>query len=217
MKSAYLLSAAAVAALSLAACNKPASTTAADATDATKSAASDAAGATGAAVNKAEDATGAAVGTASATTVGPHDTAAFVSNASQSDMYEIQAAQIAEKRSQNPDIKAFAKMMIKDHTKSTGLMKPLVSAAGQTPADKLDNRRQGFIDHLNKASDADFDKVYVDQQVAAHKEALDLMNGYAKDGSDAGLKGGAAKIAPTVQMHLDKITGIQTALATTKK
>jgi putative membrane protein len=212
MKHALFLSAAAVAALSLAACNKPASTTAADATDATKSAASDAASTTGTAVNKAEDATGAAVGATSANTIGAHDTAAFVSNASQSDMYEIQAAQIAQKRSKNPDIKAFAKMMVTDHTKSTNLMKPLALAAGQTPADKLDNRRQGFIDHLNSASDADFDKTYVDQQVAAHNEALDLMNGYAKDGSDAGLKGGAAQIAPTVQMHLDKIKAIQAAM-----
>jgi len=201
MNHALFLGAAAVAALSLAACNKPASTTA-----------SDTASAAGAAVNKAQDATGAAVGATSANTLGPHDTAAFVSNASQSDMYEVQAAQIAEKRSKNPDIKAFAKMMVKDHTASTAAMKPLIQAAGQTPAADLDNRRHGFIDNLNQASDADFDKVYVDQQVAAHKEALDLMQGYAKDGSDAGLKGGAAKIAPTVQMHLDKITAIQAGL-----
>jgi putative membrane protein len=208
MKHALLLSAAAFAALSLAACNKPASTTAADATDATKAAASDAASATGSAVSKAEDATGAAVGAASANTIGPHDTAAFVSNASQSDMYEIQAAKIAEARSKNPDIRAFAKMMVKDHTATMAAMGPLVKAAGKA----LDDRRQGFIDNLNKASDADFDKTYVDQQAAAHKEALDLMNGYAKDGSDAGLKDGAAKTAPKVQMHLDKITAIQASM-----
>jgi putative membrane protein len=214
MKHVLFLSAAAVAALSLAACNKPASTTADSAASATSNAASDAASTTGAAVNKAEDATGAAVGAASANTVGPHDTAAFVSNASQSDMYEIQAAQIAEKRSANADIKAFAKMMVKDHTATMKAMGPLAQAAGKAPADKLDDRRQGFIDHLNKPSDADFDKTYVAQQVAAHKEALDLMTGYAKDGSDAGLKDGAAKTAPKVQMHLDKITAIQASMKT---
>jgi putative membrane protein len=212
MKYALFLSAAAVAALSLAACSKPASTTADNAASATGNAASDAASTTGAAVSKAEDATGAAVGATSANTIGPHDTAAFVSNASQSDMYEIQAAQIAEKRSANADIKAFAKMMVKDHTATMKAMGPLATAAGQSPAEKLDNRRQGFIDHLNKASDADFDKTYVDQQVAAHKEAEDLMTGYAKDGSDAGLKDGAAKTAPKVQMHLDKITAIQASM-----
>jgi putative membrane protein len=205
MRHALVLSAAAIAVLSLSACNKPASTAASDTT-----------AAAGAAVNKAEDTTGAAVGATSANTLGSHDTGAFVSNASQSDMYEIQAAQVADKRSKNPDIKAFAKMMIKDHTATSKALGPLAQAAGQTPAADLDNRRKGFIDHLNAASDADFDKTYVDQQVAAHKEALDLMTGYAKDGSDPGLKDAAAKTAPKVQEHLDKITGIQTALAAAK-
>jgi len=210
MKHALILSAAAVAALSLAACNKPASTTASNA-------AGNAADAAGQAVNKTEDATGAAVGATSANTLGSHDTGAFVSNASQSDIYEIQAAKIAETRSKNPDIKAFAAMMIKDHTASSNAMKPAAQAADQTPAADLDNRRKGFIDHLNQASDADFDKTYVDQQVAAHKEALDLMNGYAKDGSDAGLKGGAAKAVPKVQTHLDKAREIQAKVAAAKK
>jgi putative membrane protein len=212
MRHALFLTAATAAALSLAACNKPASTTAADAGATASATASDATQATGQAVNKAEDATGAAVGATSATTVGSHDTAAFVSNASQGDMYEIQAAQIAEKRSKNPDVKAFARMMVKDHTALSNSMKPLILAAGQTPAAKLDNRRQGFIDHLNSASGADFDKTYIDQQVAAHEEALTLMQGYANDGSDPGLKAGAAKAVPIVQAHLDKAKAIQASL-----
>jgi putative membrane protein len=209
LKHALFISAAAIAALSLAACNKPAATTTDPSAENTTAA--------GAAVDKAQDATGAAVGVASASTVGSHDTAAFVSNASQSDMYEIEAARIAQARSKDANIKAFAKMMAADHTATSKAMGPLATAAGQTPADKLDQRRQGFIDNLKTASDADFDKVYVDQQVAAHKEAMDLMTGYAKDGSDAGLKGAAASTAPKVQMHLEKITGIQTALAAAKK
>jgi len=219
MKRALMTSAAVLAALSLAACNKTGSNaantagdTASNAAGSASNAASNTADSAGQAVNKAEDTTGAAVGATSANTMGSHDTGAFVSNASQSDMYEIQAAQIAEKRSKNKAIQDFAKMMVKDHTKSTALLKPAAAAANQTPAAKLDNRRQGFIDHLNSASDADFDKTYVDQQVAAHQEALDLMQGYAKDGSDAGLKGVAANIAPTVQMHLDKIKQIQASL-----
>lgn len=213
MKNILFLGAAAAAALSLAACSKPADNAASSASNA----ASNTADAAGAAVNKAEDATGAAVGAASANTVGPHDTGAFVSNASQSDMYEIQAAGIAQKRSKDPEIKAFAAMMVKDHTATSKAMAPLAQAAGQTPATALDNRRSGFIDHLNSASDADFNKTYIDQQVAAHQEALDLMNGYAKDGSDAGLKDAAAKTAPKVQMHLDKAKAIQARLSSSTK
>lgn len=206
MKHALMLSAAALASLSLAACNKPASTTA---SDATQSAAS--------AVDKAQDTTGAAVGEASANTIGPHDTPAFVSNLTQSGMYEIEAAKIAAGRSKNPEVKAFAKMMVADHTAMDKDMAPLIKAAGQTPADKLDQRRQGFIDNLNSATAADFDKVYIDQQVAGHQEALDLLNGYVKDGSDAGLKDGANKGVPKVQMHLDKAKAIQAKLSSSTK
>jgi putative membrane protein len=201
MQRSILLTAVAACALSLAACNKPAEKP----TDTAAATATDATGAT-------QDAVGAAVGQTSAATLGSHDTGAFVSNASQSDMYEIQAAKMASTRSKNADVKAFAKMMIAEHTAMTNQMKPLMTAAGQTPADKLDERRQGFVDNLKTASDADFDKTYIDQQVAAHGEALTLMQGYADNGGDAGLKAGAAKAVPKIQMHLDKAKAIQGAM-----
>jgi putative membrane protein len=205
MNRVILMTAAAAAALSLAACNKPAATDA-------NNAATDTATAANQPVNAAQDTVGAAVGQTSAATLGSRDTGAFVSNASQSDMYEIQAGQLASTRGKNADVKAFGKMMVTDHTAMMNQMKPLVTAAGQTPADKLDERRQGFIDNLKQATDANFDKTYIDQQVAAHGEALTLMQGYAGDGPDAGLKGMAAKAAPKIQMHLDKAKSIQSTL-----
>ena len=198
MKRAFLLTAAAAAALSLAACNKPVDKTATQtATDAT---------------GAVQDAVGAAVGQTSAATLGSHDTGAFVSNASQSDMYEVAAAKMAATRSKNADVKSFAKMMVAEHTAMMNEMKPLVMAAGQAPADKLDERHQGFLDNLKTASDADFDKTYIDQQVAAHGEALTLMQGYADAGGDAGLKAGAAKAVPKIQTHLDKAKTIKAAM-----
>ena len=202
MKRALMLTAAAAAVLSLAACNKQPDKTVAD----TSAAANQSVGAT-------QDAVGAAVGQTSAATLGAHSTGAFVSNASQSDMYEVQAAQIAQTRSKNADVKAFAKNMASAHTAMMNEMQPLVMAANEKPADKLDERRQGFIDNLKSISDANFDKTYIDQQVAAHGEALTLMQGYADaTGGDAGLKAGAAKAAPKVQMHLDKAKAIQAAM-----
>jgi len=206
----YLMfGAAAAAALTLAACNKNQASNTAD--NATNAMAAANPGQTEP-VNKAQDATGAAVGSMSASTLGSHDTGAFVSNAAQSDMYEIQAAKMAEQKSKNPDVKKFAAEMVKDHTKLSGEMKPLIAKAGQTPPADLDQRRKGFLDNLKAADAGSFDKTYMDQQVAAHDEALTLMQGYAKDGSDAGLKGGAAKAVPKVQMHLDKAKSIQASL-----
>jgi putative membrane protein len=209
MKYALMLAAAA-AALSLCACGKSSTDKAQDAASAAASTTADAASA---AVNKAEDATGAAVGAASANTTGSLSTDAFVSNLTQSGLYEIKAAQIAQRRSKDPDVKAFAAMMVKDHTAMDTDLKPKIQAAGQTPAAALDNRRSGFIDHLNSASDADFDKTYVDQQVSGHQEALDLLKGYADKGSDPVLKAAAGQAEPKVQEHLDRARSIQARLS----
>ncbi|MET0273666.1 MAG: DUF4142 domain-containing protein, partial [Phenylobacterium sp.] len=176
MKRALMFTAAAAAALSLAACQKAKDTT----TDVGQSPP----------VNAAQDATSAAVGATSAATLGSHDTGAFVSNAAQSDMYEIKAGQLASTRGQSAGVKDFGKMMVTQHSAMTNEMKPLITAAGQTPPAGLDERRQGLLDNLTSASNADFDKVYLDQQEAAHSEALTLMQGYADNGDDAGLKAG---------------------------
>jgi putative membrane protein len=109
-------------------------------------------------------------------------------------------------------VKAFGKMMVHDHTATTAAMKPLASAAGQTPPAGLDQRRQGLLDNLKSAPAADFDKTYIDQQVAAHQEALTLHQGYADNGDDAGLKAFAGKTAPKVQTHLDRAKSLQAGL-----
>ena len=163
-------------------------------------------------VSASEDAMGAAVGQTSAKVLGANDTGAFVSNASQSDMYEIEAARMAQSRSKNPGVTAFAKKMAVQHTAMTNQMKPLMLAANMTPADNLDQRRQGLLDNLKTASDAAFDKVYIDQQVAAHEEALTLMRGYADQGDDAGLQAGAAKAIPKIEAHLAEVQTLQQAI-----
>jgi putative membrane protein len=211
MNRSILLTAAAAAVLTLAACNKQGAGNTADAganTTGNSAMASANPGQSGP-VNGAQDAMGAAVGQTSAATMGSHDTGAFVENAGQGNMYEIQAAKIAEEKSKNAEVKAFAKMMVTDHTALMNEMKPLVTKAGKTPPTDLDQRRKGFLDNLRAAGPADFDKTYIDQQVAAHQETLTLMQGYADNGDDAGLKGAAGKAAPKVQAHLDRAQALQ--------
>jgi putative membrane protein len=208
-----LVGAAAVAALSLAACNKNQASNQTPATSDTNAVSNTSSVGQSGPANAAQDTAGAAVGSMSAATLGSHDTGAFVSNAAQSDMYEIQAAQIAQQKSKNPDVKKFASEMIKDHTKLSSEMKPLITKAGQTPPTDLDQRRKGFLDNLKAADAGAFDKTYMDQQVAAHDEALTLMQGYAKDGGDAGLKAAAAKAVPTVQHHSDMAKQLQAKVA----
>ena len=206
------LSAAAVAALSLAACQKNANTTT-EASAAGNSEMSAANPGQTTPVNKAQDAMGAAVGATSASTMGSHDTGAFVDNLVQGNTYEIEAAKIAEQKAKSPGVKSFAKMMVSDHTALGTEAKPVIAQSGKTPPTDLDQRRKGFLDNLKAAGPADFDKTYMDQQVAAHDETLTLLNGYAQNGDNAGLKDLASKAAPKVQAHLDKAKALQSQIA----
>lgn len=162
-----------------------------------------------AAVNAAQDATSAAVGSVSASTAGSADTEAFVTNAAISDLYEIQAGQIAQQKARTQAVKDFGKMMVEDHTAMSDSLKRLALAAGKTPPPGLDERRKGMIDNLNAAAGAPFDKVYLDQQEAAHNEALTLMRGYSERGDDAGLREAASEAAPKIQKHLDHIAQLK--------
>lgn len=160
----------------------------------------------------AENGTAAAVGNMSAATT--VTAGGFVTAAATSDMYEIQAAKLAEQKSTNPGVKKFAAKMIHDHTASTDKLKALLAKGGinATPPTDLDERRKGMLDNLSKASPADFDKMYMDQQVAAHQEMETLLKGYADHGDNDALKGFATSILPTVQEHLAMAKQLQASM-----
>ena len=135
----------------------------------------------------------------------------FVAAAAMSDMYEIEAAKIAQKRASDGMLKSFADRMIKDHTDSTAKLTAIVAKdkLNIAPPASLDNRHQGLIDDLRGAKAADFDHRYIAQQVAAHEEAEILLKGYYKDGDNADIKQFAGMILPIVQAHLRMVKDMQ--------
>jgi putative membrane protein len=144
------------------------------------------------------------VGAMSSHTVGAYSTSGFVENAARGDMFEIRASQLAEERASSSEIKKFAAQMVAAHTKTTAGLKAAMKEGGVTTPipTGLDARRQGLLDNLRASNGAEFDKRYVAQQIAAHKEALALMKGYAAHGDNPALRAAAAKTAPIVADHL---------------
>ena len=196
MSRTLLIAGAAITALSLSACNKPKETEGA-ATPAEQAATPDA--------NPA-----ATIPTPSNEAKAPD----FVAKAAASDMFEIQAAKLAQTRSANAEVKKFAAMMIADHTKSTDALKKAIADSGQTiaPPATLPDDLKGKLDDLTKADAKDFDANYMDNQVDAHQNTLDVLQRYAQDGDVAQIKAFAAATAPVVQKHLDEARRIRDAV-----
>jgi putative membrane protein len=101
--------------------------------------------------------------------------------AAQSDQNEIALSKLAEEKSTNPDVKAFAHKMITEHTKMTASMKPFAESWGLTPPSGPDADTQKELDKLNSLSGNDFDKEYMSQMVSDHSKALSAFTTEAKD------------------------------------
>ena len=144
-----------------------------------------------------------AAATASATPAAPAPQD-FVNTVAASDMFEIEAAKLAQEQGTSDKIKAFAAMMIKDHTASSDKLKQAAATIdGVTVAPALTTKQQMDLDTLKDAGDQ-FDALYAQRQVAAHNEALTLLQGYADNGTENALKTFASDAVPVVQHHLDE-------------
>lgn len=185
------------------------------AADASASASASADNAAIASSNAAENAAAASSATAaSASSAEAPSTAAaadFVTKAASTDMYEIAAAKLALVHASRASVKAFAQMMIRDHTSSTAKLKAAIAASGQTlalPRD-LPTDLQSNLSVLRTAGKAAFDRTYVAQMVDTHEQALDTMQSYAVEGEVAQLKAFAAAVTPVVQNHLTRAQALQ--------
>jgi putative membrane protein len=135
----------------------------------------------------------------------PVSTGTYIARAANSDMYEIQAGELAARNGQSQEVKDFGRMMVEDHTKSSQDMKAIVARAnvGTEPPARLDSEHQAMIDRLKAARGEEFDREYLSQQVTAHRKALALHQGYAQGGDNTELKGFAVQVVPVIQKHYD--------------
>ena len=135
----------------------------------------------------------------------------YVRMAGASDKFEITEAQLAEQRSHNPQVLHAARMMVRDHTKSTAMIKAAVrhGMGHNPPPPMLTSDQRSMVADLRHARGREFDRTYVDQQLQSHQQALDLHRGYADHGDAPELRRTAGEIVPVVQQHLDMFHDLQ--------
>jgi putative membrane protein len=93
---------------------------------------------------------------------------------------DIQAAQLALKRSKNRDVKAFANDMVRDHkavnAKALALVKKLKVKPQDNPTSRtLVQQAEAKRKELSKLKGADFDKAYAQNEVAYHQQVNDAV------------------------------------------
>ncbi|MFL6730468.1 MAG: DUF4142 domain-containing protein [Sphingomicrobium sp.] len=137
----------------------------------------------------------------------------FMAQAASGGQFEIESSQLALQLSQNAAVRNFANMMIADHSRLSQTLAGAATAARLTPpAPVLLPSDQAMIDQL-RASGAgpSFDLAYKNAQIAAHRNALQLMQSYAASGDVSPLRDAAAQAIATIQMHLNQAQALPVA------
>lgn len=120
-----------------------------------------------------------------------------------SNMAEVEMGKLAQSKSQNAEVKAFAQKMVDDHGKALTEVQTLAQSKGVTLPTELDAKHKAMADRLGKLSGDSFDKTYVKQGgVGAHKETLTKLQAASKGAKDPDVKGQVDKMLPVVQEHL---------------
>jgi putative membrane protein len=119
-------------------------------------------------------------------------------------VYQIEAARIALRRSQSSDVRDFANQMIQEHQQGLALITQAAAQAGVPQRPMLDRAHRAMLRRLARASDSDFDRVYMNQQLVAHMNLAALQAGYLQNGRNPVLVQAAAQLNPIVQQHVNQ-------------
>src|SRR5262245_58289124 len=101
--------------------------------------------------------------------------AEFVAKALAGGVAEVKYGEMAGKRSANDEVKKFAQLMQDDHGKANRELMEHAKNLKIAVAQGLTKKDRETLLTLFKAEGADFDRKYMDQQIAAHEEAVSLF------------------------------------------
>ena len=126
---------------------------------------------------------------------------------------------LAVKKATDPEVKAFAELMMSEHHALRVAGEDLAKKLGVTPKPPARDPIAGYVAAetaaLQKAKGADFDKVYIDNEVTVHQAVLDAANMARVSASSQELKDLIEQAAPVIQKHLDQAKAIQKRLSPT--
>ncbi|MFA6156968.1 DUF4142 domain-containing protein [Mesorhizobium sp.] len=133
------------------------------------------------------------------------DTDTFTKTLVSANRFEIESSKLALEKGVAADVKDFAELMVKDHTKAGQDFK-MAREKSQTTASiaqesPLQPNDQALLDQLKALDGEAFQTKYIAVQTEAHKQAVALFSTYAQSGDDPALKEFAKKTLPTLQMH----------------
>lgn len=140
------------------------------------------------------------------------DDSEYLVFAASMDMKEIELGKLAQTKSANADVKAYAKMLEEMHTKALADLKTTAAAKNISIPEAMPEKGQETYADLNDKTGADFDKAYINKMIDGHEKAISEMEEASEKAADADIRTWAANMLPTLRTHLDKAKAIKDKL-----
>lgn len=127
----------------------------------------------------------------------------FIEEAAGSGMFEVQIAQLAVAKATDQNVKAFASMLVDQHTAANNELTQLANAKGvELPAAPKHSLRRD-IEKLGKKKGDEFDREFVRKVgIKVHEKDVKMFQKASKDVKDAELKAFVDKTLPVLRDHL---------------
>jgi putative membrane protein len=125
-----------------------------------------------------------------------HHGSQFLSRAMEMNTAEVRMAELAMDKSQNPKIKDFAQMVIRDHSQALAKLRELrdmrlaSSVSGKPDIDQkatksvadvsLTPQDQQMLDRLSKLSGTEFDREFMNTMIQDHREGIRVFEAQSK-------------------------------------
>lgn len=143
------------------------------------------------------------------------DTEDFAKKASAAGAAEVELGKLAQQRSTNAEVKAYAQRMVADHTKANKELMTAAQSKNVTVKSEPDLMHKAMMEKFERQkADADFDHDFMQQMVRDHEKVVELFeNASTSSNVDPEFRAWAKKTLPTLQEHLREAKQLEAQLA----
>jgi putative membrane protein len=126
----------------------------------------------------------------------------FILEAAQGSMGEVELGKMAAQQGTSDEVKKFGQRMVDDHGKGGDELKTIARQRGIALPSELEPKDKAMVTRLSKLHGTSFDRAYMRDMVADHKQDVAAFRQESTSGKDPEVKAWATKMLPTLEEHL---------------
>jgi putative membrane protein len=139
----------------------------------------------------------------------------FMLKATQANVGEIDMARLALQKTSNGDVKDYANMIEKDHTKALDNLTELMKEQHVELHNAAPVEAEHEMSSMNNLSGSEFDREFINKMVTDHQKAVQMFKDEQGSAQDPQLKKYVDDVLPKLETHLEMAQQLQSKLFST--